>query len=489
MTGPKGPRPRDAALRHSSQSLSHRLPTCPADAGALEYLSGLVNGLLREVTNHKTRLPESHVRQVRALYRHFTSDRRRLATFRSWHTLWLRYQKLSKLTGSLLNVTGTVATVYKSMDCFWADLSEQELGRSTGTVWDTYEHGRRRQLELLCATTYESEAALLLNSGMAALFCALWSAQPSPGSTILTGQRSYFETSELLLHWFRGLNLTTIRVEVDRPGEVVRALHSLRPAIALFETATNLPGSAAPPDCDHWRRASPETLFIVDNSVQGALTRWSRFSGELQERLVVVESGVKYMTENCMAGLLYGSRSIVERCRSFARVAGLLLQECAFNYLREAEIASLPDRLDLHSRNASAFAWRVRQRARPAARVGQVGDCSGRRNRATGLFAKGIGAPVFIELCSRTESGSAHRKLLDSWRTKARHVGIPVPIRAGFGWPQTTARVYESGILNQPDAPAYLRVSVGIEPLPIIEALADLLAATCQECRPGRNDT
>jgi hypothetical protein len=322
---------------------------------------------------------------------------------------------------------------------------------------------------MLCAQSYGAEAAVLVNSGMAALLSALCSGALRQGATILTGVRSYFETSQLIEQTLAILDLRIVRIAVDQEGEIVRALRDETPAVALFETAINLPRGPIPIDHDAWVAASPNTLFVIDNSVQSSLTRWFDLRPELVSRLLVVESCVKYLTQDCMAGVVYGDTELIERCRAFARATGLLLQETAFNYLREAEIGHTHERLLLHSRNVRLFVEELAHRS-VFAFVGGIGDGDDGASLSP-FLAAGVGAPVFV--CgpvNTIDAGAAYRALLREWRRRVADDGLDIPVRAGFGWPETTARLYESGVLNQADAPVYLRVSVGIESPSVIRA-------------------
>ena len=57
------------------------------------------------------------------------------------------YDRLSFEKAVMLHELTEVAASYRSMDEFWADADAQERGDSRRTFWDTYEHGRRRQIE------------------------------------------------------------------------------------------------------------------------------------------------------------------------------------------------------------------------------------------------------------------------------------------------------------------------------------------------------
>ena len=59
--------------------------------------------------------------------------------------------------------------------------------------------------------------------------------------------------------------------------------------------------------------------------------------------------------------------------------------------------------------------------------------------------------------------------------------GAWVPVRAGFGWTDTTARIHEPTGERVDEEPRYLRVSVGIEPEHIIRDLGKALRAASDE--------
>jgi hypothetical protein len=67
------------------------------------------------------------------------------------------------------------------------------------------------------------------------------------------------------------------------------------------------------------------------------------------------------------------------------------------------------------------------------------------------------------------------------WRELTLMSGIELHIRAGFGWNQTSARAYESGRLNQPDAPCFIRISAGCEPVEAIRKIPLALGQAARE--------
>jgi cystathionine beta-lyase/cystathionine gamma-synthase len=399
-----------------------------------------------------------------------------------------QYAQLARRKGCMLNSLAEVARVYESMDAFWTDVHAQSHGDSSHTYWDTYEHGRRRQLEQLLARTYGSEDGLLLNSGMSgiAVICEMLNLRA--GDTVVTGERSYFEITSFLEQFVSERGIRVVRVPVGNSPKVIAVLKESSPRLVILETATNVPSVDVPENVPSWLEAAAQALFLVDNSVQSHLTHWFSILPQ-NERLIVLESGVKYLTHQCMAGILYGNPATLERARNYARLAGQQLQEKAFNFINVAEIEHLPKKLARHSRNARIFCRALQPYARCFAFI-NVLDSATRHNAANPIFDAGIGALLFVALPHGSEDVNiAHRRLLQGWRQAALQHGLNVQIRCGFGWNETTARIYESGFLNQPDAPTYLRISVGIEPEWIVCSLADTLGKTAIAISEGKSSS
>lgn len=148
-----------------------------------------------------------------------------------------------------------------------------------------------------------------------------------------------------------------------------------------------------------------------------------------------------------MAGILYGNEDLIDKARDFARDTGQQLQEKAFNFISKTEIRNINKKLQLHKRNVKYFVSTI-------------------KNRIKNINIKTVGALIFIQF--KRSSPKTYRKIVDQWHKRSL-----IYIRAGFGWNKTSVRVYESTMLNQEDAPSYIRISVGIEPLSTIKKIAD----------------
>lgn len=442
---------------------------------ARSYLLALASGLLAEI---RTGLREPEAADLSERTEKLVRDIESadLRTFGIWQRTVHAYEALAGAVANARNARARVARTYESMEELRQDALAQAQGRSPHAVWEGHEHGRRRQLEEALAACHHCESALLLNSGMSAVAVAVGTVRPARGATLLIGRRGHFETLDYLTRFVAPLGVKMVHVPPGNAAAVVDALRTLRPEMALFETAANTPGGDVPSGVRRWFEASSSTLFVVDNTVQSVLTRW--FDGEAadQPRLVVVESATKYLAHHCTAGLIYGPAAIVDRMRELARATGQQLQEKAFNFLRPAEIEHLPWKLSRHAGNVRVFVDELA--AAPAIDVRTLDSGSDDEARAV-IFRHGPGGILFVRLRGHGSGEQAHREILAEWQAEARRQGAWVPVRAGFGWNDTTAIVHEPSLGKHEGELTYLRISVGIEPENVARRLARALAAAC----------
>jgi len=447
---------------------------------ARAYLLALAGGLLSEI---RTGLREPEAADLSERTEKLLRDIEAadLRTFGLWQRSVHAYDALSAAVANARNGRARVARSYESMAELHADAGAQAEGRSPHAVWETLEHGRRRQLEGALAACHRSESALLLNSGASAVAVAALAVRPARGATILIGRRGHPQTVEYLTRFVAPLGVKMAQVPPGNEGAVLDALRTLKPELALFETAVNAPGGDVPAGVTRWFEASKSTLFVFDNTVQSALTRW--FEGELARaqdgRLVVLESATKYLANQCTAGVIYGPEVLLGRMRDLAQATGQQLQEKAFNFVRPAEITHLRWKLARHAGTARVFVEELAGAGGVDVRT--LDSAADEESRAL-LFRHGCGGVVFVRLRGHRGDGErAHHELLASWQAHARRQGAWIPVRAGFGWKDTTAIVHEPSRGRSDAGPAYLRVSVGIEPENVSRRLARALAAACVE--------
>ena len=382
------------------------------------------------------------------------------------------YDRLSSAKAVMLHECTQVAASYSSMEQFWTDAEAQERGNSRRTFWDTYEHGRRRQLESQLAACYGSEAALLVNSGMSAIDTAVRSLHLKSGDVVLTHRRGYFETSQYLADILSAEGIVVSRRSLDDRDELGVALKDVNPRVLLVEAAITIP----PCELISCLDSVPDDVqIVIDNSVFSHGVRW--FDYLRQHHTVVIESALKYMMGHASGGVLYGGHHRIEAARRYARNVGQQLQERAFNHLHVGEIVTLREKVQLQGKHAALFVSALD--ARDWARTSTPTLAASERDDWLARAVREIdgGCLVFLELRENVpgEKGALQRRILESWRNELARGGVALPIRAGFGWDETSARCYDSARLNQPDAPMYIRVSMGIEPSEQVVTLAESL--------------
>jgi cystathionine beta-lyase/cystathionine gamma-synthase len=322
-----------------------------------------------------------------------------------------------------------------------------------------------------------------VNCGMSAIAVALGACKVKTGTRLLVGKSRYFETSGLIERHLRPLGVAIHAVDVAQPNSLCDALAAFRPEVVLLETVANMPSVDPVRDIATWAATSSAPIFILDNSVQSALTRWFDLL-EFPDRLLVVESGTKYITNDAMCGVVYGAGDIIAAARHYARDTGQYLQARALSYLDASLIRLLPLRMATHSRNVRVFAAEASCSDRPEVEITVLDKFADRDNAE--VFALGVGSLIYIVLPGF--EGSDYKQLLTLWRDKTGiHGEAAVPdVRAGFGWLKTSARVYETTRLNRKDAPSYLRISVGLEDTAAVCASAKCLADALQEMLTAR---
>jgi Cys/Met metabolism PLP-dependent enzyme len=400
---------------------------------------------------------------------------------KGFHEAYNAYAGLGSAKAAALNAVAEVASSYRSMDDFWADAAAQEEGRSRRGYWDSYEHGRRRQLEKILAEAYGAQGCVLVNTGMSALDVALGAFGLGPGNAVLAHQRAYFETTEYLDAVLAPRGIAVVRTDFTDRAALAGAAADPRVRVALVETALNGVPASVPYDLASVLDAG--LPVIIDNSLLSHAARL--FDVFPNGRLLVIESAIKYLTSSCCAGVVYGRGADLVAVRDYARRVGQQLQERAFNHLHVGELTHAARRVARHG--ASQAAFRAALDPAPWSWIHDVRDAAAgcADPLAETVQRVGPGSLLFARLrCDDDVVAINHRSVLAGWCDRARGEGIPLSLRAGFGWPQTSARSYESTRLNQPDAPVYLRISVGLEPLGTVVRLAELLGQAAKEVSP-----
>lgn len=362
------------------------------------------------------------------------------------------YDRAVRLTAAALSTGCLVADQYPTMDAFWSDVEAQEAGRSTGTFWDTYEHGRRRRLEQSLATAYGAPDAVLVNSGMAGIHTALVSATEHGRRPLRLPPRRYFETHDLVEN-----------VPLGRPADPSLG------AVAFLEPVTNAPTL----DVNDPAAMGPGVeSYVVDNSVFGHAFPYADLRSWLGGApVLVVESLAKYLSGLVSGGVVYGERETVDTVRTFARRTGQLLQGAALAHLSPVDVRLARQRVHTHVAAAAEFITHVDRS------VWEVMEPDARQIEEARVPAElRMGSLVFLR---PRDASTDCAGVVDRWIAATTGLEQPVRLQAGFGWPWTTTRSYGVDRLNQPDGPRYIRVSVGaLDTAHVKEQAAALRAVT-----------
>ncbi|TIQ16286.1 MAG: hypothetical protein E5X61_29000, partial [Mesorhizobium sp.] len=128
-----------------------------------------------------------------------------------------------------LNNAVNIAEPVEDMDAFWTLATQTDAGITNLTYWDTFENGRRLQLERVLAEVYGSEQSILVNCGMSAIAVALGACKVRTGTRLLVGKSRYFETSGLIERHLLPLGVEIHAVDVAQPNVLRDALGGFRP--------------------------------------------------------------------------------------------------------------------------------------------------------------------------------------------------------------------------------------------------------------------
>jgi len=452
-------------IRESGLDLPHR------DIDA-DYAFTLVNGLAEEARACARERPELMSPAAAIMLEAETilaglNDEQRT---QPWETQGrAQYGALCKRLAALLSEHETIARSYDDMQAFWEDARKQSIGDSPYTFWDVYEHGSRRRLERSLAASYEVEDAILVNSGMSAIAVAAQAARVNVGDIVHVSARGYFETADLFdrLISTRGATVTDV---IGRNGEL-----ACIPSFALLEVADATPGPYVQLDEALGRLVTAGCSIVIDNSLFGAASNWSHLVS-ISDQVVVVESLAKFIGRELMGGVIYGSSRALTPLRLLARGTGQQLQAHAFHRLRLGEVAGQAQRLALHARNAAVFLNALEQSR------AWLETCSPLRPNFQQLEMASGGCLVFLRVrASQQSRAQMHRRILARWRQLATANGHNLPVRAGYGWDETSARCYEGDSLKQVGVEDYMRISLGVEGAGRIVQLGDLLNKSIEE--------
>lgn len=354
----------------------------------------------------------------------------------------------------------TIACKYSTIEEYWKDYDLINLGESENTYWDTFENGSRRKLEKKLTGYYKCDSLLLLNSGMSCIIAILDTYNLKTNDVIVIGNQSYFETDYLIKNYYQARGVKVEKVDISNSADIKQALIELEPKLCLFETISNSPKIQVLDFDTDWFELAPNTIFVIDNSVQNRLTMWFEIvPKQYHDRIIIIESGAKYITDKFNFGIVYGSVQSIDRVREFSTYAGIQLQQEIFFELKEKMISRAISQLKTQSNNVYLFKSLID--------TGHFEyfvklDDYIITYRQSVVTKNGIGCLIFFNLGGKNLK-SRHRNFVNRFKFECFKQNIIIDIRAGFGYKTTSIRTYEDNKLNLASKSFFIRISVGVE--------------------------
>ncbi|GHO94114.1 L-methionine gamma-lyase [Reticulibacter mediterranei] len=225
-----------------------------------------------------------------------------------------------------------------------------------GAYYTRYGSPNNKQVEILLAELEESEAALALGSGMAAITTAIL-ANVQKGDHVVAQQTHYTATLSLLAETLPRYGVEVTQVD-QRDTESFA--HAIRPntRIVYTETPTNptmdLTDLRATAEIAHAAGA----LAITDNTFASAYNQHPlEFGYDL-----VTHSATKYLNGHAdvTAGAIMGSRALIDTVWEYSRVHGPVLHPFESWLLRRG-LQTYGLRMAVHNANALAVAQFLEQ--------------------------------------------------------------------------------------------------------------------------------
>jgi len=340
-------------------------------------------------------------------------------------------------------------------------------GRTPGYVYGRFGTPGHTQLEATLATLEGGEASLVVASGMAALSAYLL-AGLSPGDHLVAGQDLYGATAALLNAQAPRWGIEVTFADATEATLVEAALKPATRAVFVEALSNPLLRLADLPGLARLARQRALALVVDATFASPALLR------PLEHGATAVHhSATKYLSGHgdVTAGVLVGSRSLVEAARAQAIRVGLNLGPFdAWLTLRGVRTLAL--RMERHSANALALARFLA--ARPEVAAVHYPGLSEHPQHALArrLFDGGFGGMLAFDLRG---GAAAVRRLFAA-------LGPHVPFAPSFGDVTTTwtypARTSHRALSGEERAklgigPGLVRLSVGIEDVADLKTALD----------------
>jgi methionine-gamma-lyase len=355
----------------------------------------------------------------------------------------------------------TSVPIYQTVTFTSADA--EELGAVTTREIAGYAYGRLDNPTVVAfasavAELENAEAGFAFGSGMAAIHGALGSLVAA-GDRIVATRSTYGTTRSLLANVLTRLGVTVDLVDIVDLAAVEAALAAAPTRVLYAETISNptivVADHAALAELAHRHGAT----YVVDNTFASPyLCRPVELGADL-----VCESATKYLSghSDVMAGVVVGSRTLVDRVRDFEVDTGAALDpHAAFLALRG--LSTLALRMERHAATAASLAaWLEAQPG--VARVWHPA-LAGHPQHATAArqLARGGGMLAF-ELSGGRAAGEA---FIDTLTLPERTASLGSVFTIVSHPPSTTHRQLDDAALAAAGiTPGLLRCSVGLEDL------------------------
>jgi cystathionine gamma-synthase len=216
-----------------------------------------------------------------------------------------------------------------------------------------------RSLEASVAALEGAEAALATSSGMAAVLCAVLAAT-NQGDRVLCQSDAYGGTRAMFAADLARMGLRVDYVDAYDPAKVADGLGN-GVALLLVETLSNPLIREVDVGALAWHCRANGTILCVDNTFATPVFRRPLSQGAD----LVLHSVTKFLGghHDLCAGVLAGTRELVERARGCAQRMGTLA--APFDaWLAQRGIRSLDVRMQRHQDNARVLAERLHSHAR-----------------------------------------------------------------------------------------------------------------------------
>ncbi len=318
-----------------------------------------------------------------------------------------------------------------------AGRAQPNAGEQPDLIYSRFNHPNAEILEArVVPLETGAHAALVFNSGMAAIMTALFTFA-RPGQNIIYTVPIYGGTQHLIEDFLSTLGIGGVPVEAGHTGEMDEAIRSTKNlAIVLIETPAN--PTIVMTDIRHATdaaaRLNPKPLVMVDNTLLGPTFQHPLLLGAD----LSLYSATKYLSglSDLIAGIAIASDpNLIRQMRSKRNLFGNILQpdEC---WMLEGRLPTVTLRMNRSSKNAERIAIRLAKHPK-SRRAFYIRRCSPIpnkwRSRAINAISRAACCPSSCAAARKPRSSfsatCASRATPYRWAAWKRWCAIPRPPR------------------------------------------------------------